>query len=87
MKNNKAVADFLKKERINVGLTPRDVCKRLKLLGSQYISDVEQGTHLPTVSMACKLAKIYKFDIDVFASLLVAANEPEIRRSLGSNKK
>jgi len=62
MKVNKKVGKKLKKIRLKVDLTQKELAKKMKVTQG-YISKIENGATMPTVDFLLKIRN--KFDVDL----------------------
>lgn len=78
------LAIFLKKVRINAGLTQKEVSKVLGYKSSQFVSNWERGLSSPPISTLRKLCTIYKASeeemFSVVRDIAIRNLEEELRR-------
>lgn len=86
MKNRTHLAAFLKKKRIDAGLTQSEVANSLGYTSPQFISNWERGLANPPVFILRNLTKLYKVPADEMFSKLMEEIERDLHREFYSTK-
>ncbi|MCM2281688.1 MAG: helix-turn-helix domain-containing protein [Bdellovibrionaceae bacterium] len=86
MKNRTQLAAFLKKKRIDAGLTQSEVANELGYSSPQFISNWERGLANPPVFILRNLTKLYKVSSDEMFNKLMQEVERDLHREFYSSK-
>ncbi|MGZ3744908.1 MAG: helix-turn-helix domain-containing protein [Pseudobdellovibrionaceae bacterium] len=65
MKENKSLAEFLRKKRIESGFSQLNVAKKLGYTSPQFISNWERGLSSPPIPTLRKLTELYQISPDL----------------------
>ena len=80
MKNRTQLASFLKKKRVEAGLTQSEVASQLGYSSPQFISNWERGLANPPVFILRNLTKLYKVPADEMFNKLLQEVERDLHR-------
>lgn len=86
MKNRTQLAAFLKKKRVDAGLTQSEVASQLGYSSPQFISNWERGLANPPVFILRNLTKLYKVPADEMFGKLMQEVERDLHREFYSSK-
>ncbi len=86
MKNRTQLAAFLKKKRVEVGLTQSEVASALGYSSPQFVSNWERGLANPPVFILRHLTKLYKVPVDEMFEKLRQEVERDLHREFYSNR-
>lgn len=76
------ISNFLKTSREKAGLTQAEVAQKLGYMTAQFISNAERNvSRLPAKSIR-KLAKLYKFELQEYVSMIEAEKIEEIKKQI-----
>lgn len=84
---NKKLGQFLKKKRIEAGLSQKEVADKLKYSSSQFISNFERGLCAPPVKAMRVLILLYKMDSAEFTEYVLSLQEVHLRTVFHSKMK
>ena len=82
MKQVKALSDFLKEKRTQVGLSQKDVADRLGYSSAQFISNWERGLSSPPMHTLKKLAEMYNVNVDEMFDVILESTLEQVRVDL-----
>jgi transcriptional regulator with XRE-family HTH domain len=86
LKNKSNLSAFLKKKRVEAGLTQSEVAQELGYSSPQFISNWERGLANPPVFILRNLTKLYKVSADEMFTKLMAEVERDLHREFYSSK-
>ncbi len=78
MKQIKALSDFLKEKRTQVGLSQKDVADKLGYSSAQFISNWERGLSSPPMHTLKKLAEMYNVNVDEMFDVILASTIEQV---------
>lgn len=70
----------LRRLRTDANISAAQVAKRIHM-SPTYLNQVERDEHLPGLTMAAELAKLYRVSLDYIAGLTDHTNNPYVRRT------
>lgn len=82
MKQVKALSDFLKEKRTQVGLSQKDVADKLGYSSAQFISNWERGLSSPPMHTLKKLAEMYNVNVDEMFDVILESTLEQVRVDL-----
>ena len=83
MSDTELIGQRIKRERLNLSLTQRDLARRVGV-GAPHISKIEAGRESPSDELLCEIAKVFGCDYDEL--LIVARRLPsDLMEKLASN--
>ena len=82
MKQVKALSEFLKEKRTQVGLSQKDVADKLGYSSAQFISNWERGLSSPPMHTLKKLAEMYNVNIDEMFDVILESTLEQVRIDL-----
>lgn len=80
------LGSYLKKGRMNVGLTQQELADELKLHG-QYVSNWERGLCGPPLRLSEKVMTLLELDPKKYVQMLMKDTEQDIRKLVYPKKK
>lgn len=86
MKNKTHLSLYLKKKRVEAGLTQSEVASELGYTSPQFISNWERGLASPPVFVLKNLTKLYKVSADEMFKMLLDQVERELHREFYAAK-
>lgn len=86
LKNRTQLATFLKKKRIEAGLTQSEVASELGYSSPQFISNWERGLANPPVFILRNLTKLYKVSADEMFKKLMQEVERDLHSEFYSSR-
>lgn len=75
-------AKFLKKRRLDIGLTQAQLAKKMGYLTPQLVSNNERGVSLPPMKTLGKLAKILLVDAATINNLIILDKIDKLNKKL-----
>jgi len=81
MSEQKLFSDYLKKKRVEAGVTQAVVSKKLGYKTPQFISHWERGRAHPPIKAISKLIKLYDIDADEVANFFLASTEEQLHKA------
>jgi len=86
VKSKSHLSQFLKKKRMEAGLTQSEVASELGYSSPQFISNWERGLANPPVFILRNLTKLYKVPADEMFNKLLSEVERDLHREFYSSK-
>jgi transcriptional regulator with XRE-family HTH domain len=86
LRNKTVLAAYLKKKRIEAGLTQSEVASELGYSSPQFISNWERGLANPPVFVLKNLTRLYGVSADEMFQKLLAEVERELHREFYAAK-
>jgi transcriptional regulator with XRE-family HTH domain len=86
LKNKTQLASFLKKKRVEAGLTQSDVASELGYSSPQFISNWERGLANPPVFILRNLTKLYKVPAEEMFTKLLQEVERNLHRDFYASR-
>ena len=84
MSSQKEFANFLKRKRIDAGITQADVSKKLGYSTPQFVSNWECGRGKPPIATIPKLIKIYRVDPDEIVTYYLMNTKQQLQKAFKS---
>lgn len=80
--DRKRIGLYLKKQRTMLGLSQKEVAKRIGLQSSQFISNIERGICATPLEVLRKFLDIYKQDGKIIVDLMTRSYAHNLKRIL-----
>ncbi len=82
---HESLGNYLKRRRIEIGMTQSEVASNLGYSSPQFISNFERGLCAPPLKNLKTLVNLYKIPKEEIISLMMKEQELILRKALGIN--
>lgn len=83
---HRSLGNYLKRKRVEAGITQSDVAKRLGYSTPQFISNIERGLCSPPLKNLRVLVKMYRIPVSEIMKLILNEQEVILRKALLGQK-
>src|SRR4051812_7575828 len=84
--NRKKLGRFLKKKRMEAGLTQYEIASVLGYTSPQFISNIERGTCAPPMETLATFVKVYNIKPETFIKLMMDGQREALKWTLSRSK-